>query len=335
MEKSGKGDRKVSIVRAALVGAWHVHFNQYAKEFSSREDCRITALWDDEPSRGSACAAEYGCPFEPDYDRLLSRNDVDAVIVCSATSQHRELIEAAARAGKHIYTEKVLAFTLEEARSIAAVVEKAGVKFCISYPWMCRDFVQGGKRLIDSGALGEITYVRMRNCHNGAVAGWLPAYFYDPVLCGGGAMMDLGAHSMYLMDYFLGLPAAVTSIFTKVTDKAVEDNAVTLLEYANGAIGSAETGFVSTNDPYSIEIAGTKGVFLSGGPENRTLVNLDGQWKEAALPPSLPKPMDLWVDGILQGTPIPSDIQAAVRLSQLMEAAYRSAAEGKRIALSK
>ena len=63
-------------------------------------------------------------------------------------------------------------------------------------------------------------------------------------------------------------------------------------------------------------------------------MNLDGQWKEAALPPSLPKPMDLWVDGILQGTPIPSDIQAAVRLSQLMEAAYRSAAEGKRIALS-
>ena len=314
--------------KAALVGAWHVHFDQYATEFSGRADCEITALWDDDAARGKECAARYHCDFEPDYDALLRREDVQGVIVCSATNLHPELLIKAANAGKHIYTEKVLAFTYADALKIKEAVERSGIKFCISFPWRCRPDMLFAKQTIDSGALGQITYVRMRNCHNGASAGWLPPHFYDPVACGGGAMMDLGAHPMYLLDYFLGLPESITSVFTSVTGKPVEDNAVSVFAYADGTIACSETGFVAEQDPFALEICGTKGTLFLGGYTDRPAMNTGNGWETPVLPEALPKPMDLWVDGVLSGTPIPFGIDEAVRLTQLMETAYASSRTG-------
>ena len=72
-----------------------------------------------------------------------------------------------------------------------------------------------------SGKLGKLNYVRVRKAHNGATGNWLPA-FYDPIACGGGAMVDLGAHPMYLLCDFLGEPRFVQSAFTFVTGRAVE-----------------------------------------------------------------------------------------------------------------
>lgn len=321
------------MINGALVGAWHVHFDQYAKEFSARPDCRITCLWDDDPQRGQAAAKKYTCSYVADYDALLARPDVDAVIIASPTNQHRTLIEKAALAGKHIYTEKVLAFTHREAAAIAETVRQSGVRFCISYPWACTPFFLAAKQAVDEGRLGEVTYARFRNCHNGALAGWLPEQFYDPVLCGGGAMMDLGAHSMYLLDMLLGLPDSITSTFTHVTGRAVEDNAVSIFRYSNGAIASSETGFTAQNDPFSLEICGSAGTLLAGGARDETLINTNGAWEPLALPEALPCPMDLWVDGIEKDTPIPFDIDAAVRLSQLMETAYLSHRESRTVKL--
>lgn len=317
------------MLNGALIGAWHVHFDQYATEFSSRPDCRITVLWDDDPNRGRQAAQKYNCDFEPDYDRLLARTDVDAVIVASQTNQHGWLLQRAARAKKHIYTEKVLAFTYKEALQIAETVKESGVSFCISYPWACRPFFLAAHQLVKEGKLGQITYARFRNCHNGALAGWLPDTFYDPVACGGGAMMDLGAHSMYLLDMLLGLPTAISSAFTSVTGKTVEDNAVSLFRYANGAIASAETGFTAERDPFSLEICGTKGTFLSGGYMDTTVMDLGNGWEPVQLPEALPCPMDQWVDGILHHTRIPFDVDMAVRLSQLMETAYLAHTTGR------
>lgn len=321
--------------RVALLGAWHVHFDQYATEISSREDCTLAALWDDDESRGRAAAARYGVDFVPDLDSLLGRGDVDGVAVCSATNLHPLLLQKAAAAGKHIFTEKVLAFTLADALAIADAVRQSGVAFCISFPWLCRDFIQGALQAVREGVLGDITYARVRNCHNGATADWLPSDFYDPVPCGGGAMMDLGAHSMYLLDAFLGLPETISSAFTHVTGRAVEDNAVSLLTYAGGAIGSSETGFVCENDPFSLEICGTKGTWLTGGPDCRSVLSTDGGFREALLPAPLKKPVDQWVDGVLNGAPIPFSVDKAIRLSQLMETAYLSARTGRAVPLVK
>ena len=321
------------MLKAAMVGAWHVHFDQYATEFSAREDCQITALWDDDLQRGAAAAAKYGCDFESDYAALLRREDVEAVLVCSSTNLHPSLLIQAAQAGKHIFTEKGLAFTMADAEKIRQAVVDNGVQFAISFVWKPRPDIQLIKQIVDDGRLGPISYARMRNVHNGAVAGWLPEYFYDPVLCGGGAMMDLGAHSMYLLNWLLGRPQAVSSIFTAVTGKAVEDNAVSVLEYANGAIALSETGFVSGQTPWSLEIGGTKGSLFAGGPTGQVYLCLDGKNEVQELPPAGKTPLNSWVDAILYGGENPYTIDDAVELTRLMEAAYRSHREGRKVTL--
>ena len=119
---------------------------------------------------------------------------------------------------------------------------------------------------MESGKLGQITYARVHNYHNGSVApqadgslGWLPPHFYDEVQTGGGAMMDLGAHPMYTLHWFLGEPKSVVSQFTQVTHRGVEDNAVSVLEFEGGAIGVSETGFVTSGNGYFLELSGTQG----------------------------------------------------------------------------
>lgn len=321
------------MLKAAMVGAWHVHFDQYATEFSAREDCQITALWDDDPERGAAAAAKYGCDFECDYNELLAREDVEAVLVCSSTNLHPQLLIQAAQVGKHIFTEKVLAFTMEDAEKIRKAVVNSGVQFAISFVWKPRPDIRLIKQVVDDGRLGPISYARLRNVHNGAVAGWLPEYFYDPTLCGGGAMMDLGAHSMYLLGWMLGRPQAISSVFTSVTGKAVEDNAVSVLEYANGAIALSETGFVSGQTPWSLELGGTKGSLFAGGPTGQVYLCLDGKNEVQELPPAGKTPLNSWVDAILYGGENPYTIDDAVELTRLMEAAYRSHREGRKVTL--
>ena len=318
------------MLNIALVGAWHVHFGQHADEAAARKDCRITALWDDDPVRGKEAAAHYSCDFEPDYDALLARPDVDAVVVCSATNQHTQLLIKAANAKKHIFTEKVLCLTVEDAKRIRQAVEEAGIRFCIAFFWRSHGDMQYAKSLVDSGALGQITYARMRNPHDGAIAGWLPPHFYDPVQCGGGAMIDLGTHPMYLLAWLLGMPAYVSSVFTAVTGHPVEDNAVSVLEYKNGAIAVSETSFVSCCGPASLEICGTKGSLSLGGPEGKLLVNTGKGWEAPPVPADQKIPLDYWVDGILTGSDIPYGIDDAVNLTLLMDAAYRSYQEGKK-----
>lgn len=78
-------------------------------------------------------------------------------------------------------------------------------------------------------------------------------------------MIDLGAHPMYLCRWILGKPLRITSMFNSFTNRPVEDNAVCVIEFENGAIAVVETSFVSKSSPFSLELYGTKGSFLWEG----------------------------------------------------------------------
>lgn len=310
------------MINIALVGTWHVHFDGYASHAASRKECRITALWDPDENAGRKAAEKYSCDFVEDYDKLLAREDVDAIMVCTSTDMHKQVIIKAAQAGKHIFTEKVLCFTEKDALEVADAVKKSGVKFCISFPWLSRGDFVWITDAVKSGLVGTVRYCRMRNAHNGASAGWLPQTFYDKQACGGGAMMDLGAHSMYILDNILGMPEKASSAFTNVIVDSVEDNAVTVFTYKNGAIGVSETGFVAENNPFELEISGSKGTILSGGFMDKTCYNTGEGWVFPRIPAGKPSPLDMWIDGIETGSEIPYSIDGAVRLSKLMEMAY-------------
>ena len=142
-------------------------------------------------------------------------------------------------------------------------------------------------------------------------------------------MMDLGAHPMYILNWFLGKPLNIQSVFTNITDRPVEDNAVSVIEFENGAIGVSETGFVSRCDRYQFDISGTDGAarVTDGTVEYSSKTDTDGKWITAEVPQyHYPSTVDSWIDSIVHNSCDDSrlGIDAAVELTRMMTAAYTS-----------
>ena len=319
------------MLKVAMLSSWHVHARGYAKQFQKRDDVQITAVWDERPEEGKKFAEELNVDFEPDLDKLLARADIDAVCVDAPTNMHCEVMVKAANAGKHIFTEKVLALTMEDCRTVKEAVEKNGVKFCISFPHRTFPHNLFAKKVLDEKLIGQVTMLRVRNAHNGASAGWLPPHFYDEEQCGGGAMIDLGAHPMYLIRWLLGKPMEMASAFTEVTGKKVEDNAVSIMKYPDGAVAISETGFVSSFSPFLMEIYGTEGTLVVNGKSvhfasKKILKNEEysGMMIMHNLPEALPDPVDQFVDGVLYGKEIVFGMGDALELTEMMVAAYKA-----------
>ncbi|HBL40149.1 MAG TPA: hypothetical protein DDY98_00675 [Ruminococcaceae bacterium] len=112
------------------------------------------------------------------------------------------------------------------------------------------------------------------------------------------------------------------SAFTNVRVNSVEDNAVTVFTYPNGAIGVSETAFVACNNPFELEIVGDKGTILAGGVFDRLCYNIGDGWIYPNLPAALPAPIQMWMDALTKGGDIPYTIDDAVSLSRMMELAY-------------
>lgn len=319
-------------MKAAVIGTWHVHTREYAEALMKNPKVTVACVWDDNQERGRKFAEEMGLPFEPDLQKIWDDASIDSIQVTTATCQHKDVLIGAARAGKNIFTEKVLATTNEDAQEIKAAVVESGVKFTISYPHKTWPTLKAAKELVESGKLGQITYARVHNAHNGSSADWLPPHFYDAAQTGGGAMMDLGAHPMYTLNWFMGKPKSVVSLFTEVTHRTVEDNAVSVLEFENGAIGVSETGFVSSGMPYVLEMSGTKGSLLVQNEKlEYSCTETEGKLVEKKnLPQPSTMPIDAWVDAVCGGGEAPNGIDDAVALTEFMVGAYESYKTGKK-----
>lgn len=318
-------------MKIAIVGAWHVHTMEYGEAVLQNPGAELVCLWDDEEARGKATAEKLGIPFEPDLNKIWANPEIDGVQITTATCQHKEVLLAAAAAGKHIFTEKVLAFTMEDAEEIAAAVKSSGVKFTISYPHKTFPTLKAAKELVDSGRLGQITYARVRDAHNGSTAGWLPPHFYDAAQTGGGAMIDLGAHPMYTLNWFMGEPKSIVSMFTEVTHKGVEDNAVSVIEFANGAIGVSETGFVTNGMPYVLEMSGTKGSLMVHNDILEYSCEETGNRlvQKTDLPQPGTMPIDGWIAAVNEDGDAPNGIDDAVALTKFMVGAYEAYRTGR------
>jgi 1,5-anhydro-D-fructose reductase (1,5-anhydro-D-mannitol-forming) len=328
------------MIRVAMLSFWHVHARDYARQATQHPEVEIVAAWDEDPERGRAQAKELGVDFHEDLADVLAREDVDGVIVDTPTIHHRDVMVQAAQAGKHIFTEKVLALTTAEANEIVRAVNQAGVKLTVSLPRVYDNYTLAINDVLASGQLGDLTLVRTRLSHNGAVGeGWLPQHFYAKEQTGGGALVDLGCHPMYLARIFLGgLPDTVSATYGHVTGREVDDNAVAILQYPNGAIGVVEAGFVNRYSPFSIEVHGTEGSLLFGTPDAKLLVRSprqkDGEsFVELELPDRAPMAFEQWVAHINDGTTATENVALAVDLTRLMEAANLSVQNGAPVRL--
>ena len=312
-------------MKVAVCGVWHVHAGEYTQR--AMELGQVVGFWEPNDAHAEDFRKYFDLPRFASFEDLLA-SDAEGVIVCTATNAHPDLMVRIADAGKHIFTEKVLSLNSQEAARIREAVERNNVRFVISLPQKYNGPQKTVKAVADSGELGKINYLRYRNCHSGSTKGWLPAHFYNAEQCGGGAMIDLGAHGMYLTHWILGLPMSASSAFTVAHDTAfntdgVEDNAVTVMVCKDGAIAINETGFVSDYSPQVMEVFGEKGYVKM---VDRKVVKCS----EATGGAEVEVPLEDWSDSpitqFVTGNILPGcGMEEACALTAMMEMAY----EGK------
>jgi 1,5-anhydro-D-fructose reductase (1,5-anhydro-D-mannitol-forming) len=318
----------------ALLSFWHVHAPGYAAEVLGHPNTRLAAVWDNDAARGRDGAARLGVDFTDDLDGLLARGDIDGVIVTTATDLHHEVILKAVRAGKHVFTEKMLAPTVAQCEELVAAAADANVKLVVSLPRLSEAMTLGIRQQLEAGKLGRLTYTRVRMAHDGWVKNWLPERFADPGAAIGGALTDLGCHPVYLTQLFLGAtPSTVSATYTSVTGRPVEDNAVVTLTYPNGAIGVIEASNVTTPGAGTFELRGTEGSLLSGFGNSALLAKGDHfdpeTWTEITLPEAGPSPLAQWISAIEQDTDTEDNSRAAIELTRMIVAANSAAEHGR------
>ncbi|HLR02094.1 MAG TPA: Gfo/Idh/MocA family oxidoreductase [Virgibacillus sp.] len=295
------------MINVALLSRWHVHADDYAHQIQNIDCLSIKMVWDEDEARGKKWARELSVPFEQNLQNVLTDRSIDAVVINTPTNLHKEIIVSAAENKKHIFTEKVLAFTVEDCQEIYQTVDRFNVELMVSLPRLTDDYYVYAQKALDDGLIGELTTIRCRLAHNGAVAesgkteGWLPKRFFSEEQTGGGSLIDLGAHPIYLTNRLAGKVKSLNARMQHINDLGVDDNASVLLEYENGALGIIETSFVSAGSPFQLELYGTKGTLLVEDHQIRIksqLLDEDGWTVPDGQSEALSTPMEQWVRSI-------------------------------------
>lgn len=327
-------------LRIALVGAWHVHANDYARDCDRNPHTQLVAVWDANSEFASRAAEKWNVPVVADLGELLADPELDGVIITTATNIHRVVMEKVISAGKHIFTEKVLAASTEDADAIANAAEKAGITLTVSLPRLYTGYTETIDQVLAAGELGEISYVRVRVSHDGAIQRngnpqWLPEQFFDRKEAGGGAMIDFGAHPYYLVHHFAGMPESITAHYLSTSGHDVEDQALVVCNYPGKLTGVAEASFLGGAIGHFIEIHGSDGTLLFDFDNGlRTKLRGDEGWTTRQLLDEPDTPFDRWVNHIHQGEQDPENVGVGLALTRMAAAAEVSAAEKRQVMLS-
>ena len=198
-----------------------------------------------------------------DYEKLLARDDIDAVIIASPNSQHAEHAVAAAQAGKHIYLEKPMAITLEDCRKIVDTVEEYGVKCEMGYHRRFNPISQYSKGLLQEGKLGDLVLVELDYIHH-VPGDWDIWEWASKKELAGTAIHGGTGHNIDLLRYFCGEVEEVNCIkdvrMPRKVQLETEDIAVLNLRFENRAIGKAIL-FIGPICPFTftLRLYGTRG----------------------------------------------------------------------------
>lgn len=198
-------------LRVGIMSFAHLHAEGYIGNLRSMPDIEYIGFADDDSER----LQKYGEQFESKtfarYEDLLAEKP-DAVIICSENNKHRELVEMAAEAGCHILCEKPIATNEEDAQAIIQACEEAGVNLMIALPMRFSAAAQEVKGALDRGDLGNLFCANTTN--QGENPDYHRAWFSDPELAGGGAVMDHTVHVVDMLRWYMG--AEPTEVYAEV-----------------------------------------------------------------------------------------------------------------------
>ncbi|NWF69731.1 MAG: Gfo/Idh/MocA family oxidoreductase [Chloroflexi bacterium] len=199
-------------------------------------------------------ARRYGyAGYYTDWRKMLENSAIQVFDNGGPNDAHAEPCIAAAQAGKHVFCEKPLARTAEEAKSMLDAVTKAGVKHMVAHNYRFVPAIMQARKLIESGALGRIFHFRAVYLQEWIIDPNFPKIWrLDKKLAGSGALGDLGSHIIDLARFLVGEPTKVMGMTkTFITERPlpdgsgmgkvdVDDAFTALVEFENGAVGTLE-----------------------------------------------------------------------------------------------
>ena len=236
-------------MKVGILSFAHHHAEAYIQNLRAIPGVEVIGLADGDRGRGERFAKQFNARLFDSSQALLA-DQPDAVLICSESSKHRALVEMAARAGAHVLCEKPLATTLEDARAIVDVCERAGVKLMTAFPMRFSPPLLEVKARLEAGELGQVY------CFNGTNQGENPQvqreWFVDKELAGGGAVMDHTVHLTDIMRWYLGSEVvevyAQTNRILYAGEVQVETGGLIMLTFANGVFASIDCSW--SKPPY-------------------------------------------------------------------------------------
>jgi len=246
----------IALIGYAFMGRAHSNaYRQVSAFFTPRRAPRMKVLCGRNRAAAEAAARQLGWDeVVTDWRAVVTRADIDVVDICTPGDSHAEIAMAAAAAGKAVFCEKPLANTLAEAESMLRAVDASGVINMVCHNYRRAPAVALAKRLIDAGRIGEVRHYR---------GTYLQDWIVDPAFplvwrlrkerAGSGALGDIASHSIDLARYLVGEITAVAGMLetfvrqrplpedaTRRGEVTVDDAALSLVRFANGAIGTIE-----------------------------------------------------------------------------------------------
>jgi predicted dehydrogenase len=253
---------KVLIIGAAF-GA-DLHLDAYSR---LRDKAKIVAISNRSPEKIKSLADKYGIADYKVYDdfyKAIEETDCDVVDICLPNFLHHDVAIAALKRGRHVTCEKPLATTVEDGLNMIKTAEKCGKRIYYAEDWICSPPLNKAKELIDSGAIGDLKFVRARECHSGSHSPYAQTIEY----CGGGSMLHLGVHPISFM---LALKNNQWKELVALTSGGGENNLIhrsmegedwagVLMRFTDGTTAVLEANYVTSGGMEDvIDFYGTKG----------------------------------------------------------------------------
>lgn len=252
-----------SLIGVGILGSGFIS-DTYADALQDVRGAELVANFSRDASRASQFAEKWG-PIPNQYDdmRALCEDPaVDLVVIALPNEVHVEAVRIAAAAGKGIVCTKPLARTGKEAAEILAIVTEAKVWHGYAESSVFSPNIQKAHQMVAAGGIGDLLTMRAREAHSGPHA----AHFWDAETAGGGALLDMGCHTVESARHFFGKDNPIVEVFAwgatlMHADKTTgEDTAVALLKFAGGQLATIESSWAEKGGmQLRHELVGTAG----------------------------------------------------------------------------
>lgn len=320
-----------------------------------KSKANVLAICDVDEKRLAAAKAEFDIPLAfTSIDEMLADKNIDLVSVALPNFLHADVSIKALKAGKHVMCEKPMAMNAREGKKMALAASEARKKFMMHFNTRFAPEAQVLKAYADAGVMGDVYYARTIWNRMRGVPG-LGGWFTTKGKSGGGPLIDLGVHRLDLALWLMGNPGAVSvsgfchdAIAQDIARRRgqsmdVEDFAAGFVRLDNGAVLALEASWASNiqrAEEMSTIILGTKGSLFHGNVgegyvmEARVVAERSGV-VEIVNPkhhtPRYASAQQQFVDCILDDTEPAATAEHGVRVMEILDAIYESAAKGREV----